>query len=120
MPRFRALALAFPLLVGGCAAGPDYERPELDVPGNYIQPVEQGVEPEGRSGPPKPVDVGRARGHDEQNGSIAGGFHPFPDHEFEPGGLLFKLHHRQGRLNFLLPCCWRHFAHFQAKRKIFT
>ncbi len=29
-------------MLGGCAAGPDYERPELDVPENYIQPVEQG------------------------------------------------------------------------------
>jgi len=30
------------LMLGGCAAGPDYERPELDVPESYIQPVEQG------------------------------------------------------------------------------
>jgi multidrug efflux system outer membrane protein len=30
------------LMLGGCAAGPDYERPELEVPENYIQPVEQG------------------------------------------------------------------------------
>jgi len=42
MPRYRVLAFALPLIVGGCAAGPDYERPELDVPGNYVQPVEQG------------------------------------------------------------------------------
>ena len=34
--------LAALMLLGGCAAGPDYERPELDVPENYIQPVEQG------------------------------------------------------------------------------
>ena len=34
--------LATLLLLGGCAAGPDYERPELDVPENYLQPVEQG------------------------------------------------------------------------------
>ena len=30
------------LMIGGCAAGPDYERPELEVPENYIQSVEQG------------------------------------------------------------------------------
>ena len=34
--------LATLLVLGGCAAGPDYERPELDVPENYLQPVEQG------------------------------------------------------------------------------
>ena len=27
------------LLLGGCAAGPDYERPELDIPEAYVQPV---------------------------------------------------------------------------------
>jgi multidrug efflux system outer membrane protein len=30
------------LAVGGCTLGPDYERPELDVPETYIQPVGQG------------------------------------------------------------------------------
>ena len=30
------------LALGGCAAGPDYERPELDVPETYVQPVQQG------------------------------------------------------------------------------
>jgi len=35
-------ALATLLLLGGCAAGPDYERPQLEVPENYIQPIEQG------------------------------------------------------------------------------
>ena len=29
-------------MLGGCAAGPDYERPELEVPEKYIQPVQQG------------------------------------------------------------------------------
>jgi len=42
MRRVRVLALALPLLVGGCAAGPDYERPELDLPESYRQPIEQG------------------------------------------------------------------------------
>ena len=30
------------ILLGGCALGPDYERPEIDIPASYIQPVEQG------------------------------------------------------------------------------
>ena len=30
------------ILLGGCALGPDYERPEIDTPASYIQPVEQG------------------------------------------------------------------------------
>ena len=39
----RAAGLAvFGLVLGGCALGPDYERPELDVPENYIQSVDQG------------------------------------------------------------------------------
>lgn len=40
--RRRLSTLATLLLLGGCAAGPDYERPELDVPESYIQPVQQG------------------------------------------------------------------------------
>ncbi len=40
--RVELLALALPLLVAGCAAGPDYERPELEVPENWLQPVGQG------------------------------------------------------------------------------
>ena len=40
MRRF-ALLLA-PTLMGGCALGPDYERPELDVPESYIQPIDEG------------------------------------------------------------------------------
>lgn len=28
--------------LGGCTLGPDYERPELETPPTYIQPVEQG------------------------------------------------------------------------------
>jgi len=30
------------ILLGGCALGPDYERPEIDTPVTYIQPVEEG------------------------------------------------------------------------------
>ena len=43
MSGYRFVAPALLLVLGGCAAGPDYERPELDVPENYIQPVQQGV-----------------------------------------------------------------------------
>ena len=38
-PRYILLAL---LLLGGCALGPDYERPELGIPENFVQPVEEG------------------------------------------------------------------------------
>jgi len=38
----RFIAPLLLLALGGCAAGPDYERPELEVPETYIQPVEQG------------------------------------------------------------------------------
>ena len=42
MSGYRFVAPALLLVLGGCAAGPDYERPELEVPENYIQPVQQG------------------------------------------------------------------------------
>ena len=42
MVACRYLLPALLILLGGCAAGPDYERPELDVPESYLQPVEQG------------------------------------------------------------------------------
>ena len=42
MPRYRFALPALLLALGGCAAGPDYERPELEVPETYLQPVEQG------------------------------------------------------------------------------
>jgi multidrug efflux system outer membrane protein len=42
MARRRIFGPVLVLALGGCAAGPDYERPELDVPQSYIQPVEQG------------------------------------------------------------------------------
>ena len=38
-PRYILSAL---LLLGGCALGPDYERPELGIPENFVQPVEEG------------------------------------------------------------------------------
>jgi len=42
MSGYRFVAPALLLVLGACAAGPDYERPELEVPENYIQPVQQG------------------------------------------------------------------------------
>ena len=42
MSGYRLVAPALLLVLGGCAAGPDYERPELEVPEKYIQPVQQG------------------------------------------------------------------------------
>ena len=42
MVRRRFFPILLLLALGGCAAGPDYERPELDVPETYIQPVQQG------------------------------------------------------------------------------
>ena len=30
------------LAVGGCTLGPDYERPELETPASYIQPIQEG------------------------------------------------------------------------------
>jgi multidrug efflux system outer membrane protein len=30
------------ILLSGCAMGPDYERPEIDTPVSYIQPVQEG------------------------------------------------------------------------------
>jgi len=42
MSGYRFVAPALLLVLGACAAGPDYERPELEVPEKYIQPVQQG------------------------------------------------------------------------------
>ncbi len=39
--RLTYLAVAA-LIISGCTLGPDYERPELDVPAAYIQPAEEG------------------------------------------------------------------------------
>jgi multidrug efflux system outer membrane protein len=41
MPR-RFATLSLLLLAGGCALGPDYERPEIDTPDGYVQPVQEG------------------------------------------------------------------------------
>ena len=40
--KFCLLATAA-VLLGGCTLGPDYERPELDLPAGYVQPVEEGA-----------------------------------------------------------------------------
>ena len=40
--RLQHLGIAA-VLLGGCTLGPDYERPELEVPASYVQPVEQGA-----------------------------------------------------------------------------
>ena len=31
------------VLLGGCMLGPDYERPELELPASFVQPVEEGA-----------------------------------------------------------------------------
>jgi multidrug efflux system outer membrane protein len=31
------------VLLGGCTLGPDYERPELELPASFVQPVEEGA-----------------------------------------------------------------------------
>lgn len=38
----RRLLLLSALAVGGCTLGPDYERPELETPASYIQPIQEG------------------------------------------------------------------------------
>jgi multidrug efflux system outer membrane protein len=40
--RARAYLPLVVAVLGGCTLGPDYERPELETPPTYIQPVEQG------------------------------------------------------------------------------
>ena len=42
MIRCRHFIPALAIALSGCAAGPDYERPELDTPATYIQPVQEG------------------------------------------------------------------------------
>ncbi|KPJ79531.1 MAG: hypothetical protein AMJ58_11615 [Gammaproteobacteria bacterium SG8_30] len=42
MRTLRNAVLAAAAVLGGCAVGPDYQRPELDTPAVYVQPVEQG------------------------------------------------------------------------------
>ncbi len=39
---WRVVRLFVPLLIGGCALGPDYERPELELPAAYVQPIDEG------------------------------------------------------------------------------
>ncbi len=38
----RRYTLTMLMILGGCALGPDYERPELEIPEQFIQPVEDG------------------------------------------------------------------------------
>lgn len=40
--RLRASSFGLLGALGGCALGPDYERPEIDTPAAYVQPVEEG------------------------------------------------------------------------------
>ncbi len=42
MKALRNAAFTALAALGGCAVGPDYQRPELDTPAAYIQPVEEG------------------------------------------------------------------------------
>jgi multidrug efflux system outer membrane protein len=41
--RAQAYLLLVVAALGGCTLGPDYERPELDTPASYIQPVQEGA-----------------------------------------------------------------------------
>ena len=41
MRKLASVMLAV-VVLGGCTLGPDYERPELDIPEGYIQPVDEG------------------------------------------------------------------------------
>jgi multidrug efflux system outer membrane protein len=40
--RTRLWGLCLGVLLSGCAMGPDYERPEIETPVSYIQPVQEG------------------------------------------------------------------------------
>lgn len=40
--RRTLLVVALSAAVAGCALGPDYERPELELPASYVQSVEEG------------------------------------------------------------------------------
>ena len=42
MKKGRKYLLLSMLAVGGCTLGPDYERPELETPASYIQPIDEG------------------------------------------------------------------------------
>ena len=42
MRRAASLCLIAALAAGGCTLTPDYERPELDVPGDYVEPTTPG------------------------------------------------------------------------------
>jgi multidrug efflux system outer membrane protein len=38
----RPWSLGLLVVLTGCALGPDYQRPEIDMPASYVQPVQQG------------------------------------------------------------------------------
>ena len=40
--RQAILVMSAAALAGGCTLGPDYERPDLDVPVEYVEPVPSG------------------------------------------------------------------------------
>ena len=40
--RFRLVILLPVLFACGCAVGPDYERPEIDAPADYLQTIDEG------------------------------------------------------------------------------
>jgi multidrug efflux system outer membrane protein len=42
LKRYGRSSLVLLLALSGCAMGPDYQRPEVDAPAVYIQPVEEG------------------------------------------------------------------------------
>ena len=42
MRRCALSLLLAPAVLTGCALGPDYERPDLETPNTYVQPVEAG------------------------------------------------------------------------------
>lgn len=40
--RLRALQVGLALTIAGCAVTPDYERPDMDVPAEYVEPRPSG------------------------------------------------------------------------------
>ena len=41
--RLRTIAILSLMSLAGCAVGPDYERPEIDTPDDYLEQVDQGA-----------------------------------------------------------------------------
>ena len=42
MTRVKLSAACLLLMLGGCMLGPDYQRPDIETPENYLQPIQQG------------------------------------------------------------------------------